>query len=132
MICVHCRRDSRYRSRKDHGRCSHCGRAFAFEPKQHSLLTDRMFERAIENVRGGRDGRLRFTTRQLWYELNRRLDRIGWFESVAAIVLAVALGAALAYLAWPRLQLWPALGPCWGRHPSADGWPAGSGAGPPG
>ncbi len=72
--CIYCRGDTNYKSRQRNGRrCDRCRRPFAFEPYgQSPKVTDQRFQNALRAVTG--DGTLYFTRRQLWYEMNRRLD----------------------------------------------------------
>jgi hypothetical protein len=98
MKCIYCKANSDYKSRQPGGRCRYCNREFAFEPKTESYkLTDLSFQAAIETI--SYQGQLKYTRRQLWYEVNRRLWRrrmvgprafIGTL--VAAFLLSLFLG----------------------------------------
>ncbi len=79
MKCIHCQTDSTYPDRqKSGGRCKKCQHPFAFEPKTTALagpvLTDGLFQRLIKEV--STDGKTAFTERQLWWEMNRRWQRM--------------------------------------------------------
>ena len=77
MQCIHCGRDTKYKVRKANGgKCGSCGHPFAFEPRDYPRITDRFFQQTIQAVDGR--GRVFFTERQLWYEVNRRLRRRRW------------------------------------------------------
>src|SRR5215217_6327230 len=75
MKCIHCGADSKKKDREQNqGRCGSCRHALAFEPASDPLkITDPLFQKMIQEVSG--DGTLFFTTRQLWYEFNRKLLR---------------------------------------------------------
>ena len=99
MQCIQCGTHARLRERKD-GRCPKCKHPFAFEPTtDSSWLTDVQFKRAIDRVSG--DGKVRFTARNLWYEVHRRWMSSGvWHRtySVSGPALLGALpGFVLAY-----------------------------------
>ncbi|HEU4453388.1 MAG TPA: hypothetical protein VFR81_10020, partial [Longimicrobium sp.] len=70
MKCIHCGTHSKLKDRRG-GRCPKCRHRFAFEPtKDRYNVTDGQLQAAINRVSGG--SRVRFTERELWYELNRR------------------------------------------------------------
>jgi hypothetical protein len=66
MKCIHCGIEA---PRSDVEACAGCGRRFAFKPSIYLDDSDEWFKNAIDGVSG--DGTVRFTTRQLWYEINR-------------------------------------------------------------
>lgn len=70
MKCIQCGTHSRHRQRKD-GRCPRCRHPFAFEPATDpARITDAAFKLSVERVSAG--GAVRFTERNLWYEVHRR------------------------------------------------------------
>jgi hypothetical protein len=70
MACIHCGHRSRRKERLT-GRCPKCGHAMAFNPASDPLkVTDALFQSAVRSVSD--DGRVRFTRRQLHYELDRK------------------------------------------------------------
>jgi hypothetical protein len=72
--CVGCATQNDYRTRqRNNGACDRCGRAFAFEPREGSPITDVAFQNAITTV--SEDGRLAWLERQLYYEVARRVRR---------------------------------------------------------
>jgi hypothetical protein len=113
MQCIKCGTHARLRERKD-GRCPKCKHPFAFEPTtDSSWLTDVQFKRAVDRVSG--DGKVRFTARNLWYEVHRRWMSSGvWHRtySVSGPALLGALpGLVLAYwLSIPALYWLAAVG----------------------
>ena len=113
MQCIKCGIHARLRERKD-GRCPKCKHPFAFEPTtDSSWLTDVQFKRAVDRVSG--DGKVRFTARNLWYEVHRRWMSSGvWHRtySVSGPALLGALpGFVLAYwLSIPALYWLAAVG----------------------
>jgi DNA-directed RNA polymerase subunit RPC12/RpoP len=75
MKCIHCGTDSKKRQRAD-GRCPRCRHRLAFEPATDTnRVTDPQFKAAIDRVSG--EGRVLFTERELWYELNRKWMKPG-------------------------------------------------------
>jgi hypothetical protein len=79
MKCIHCGTDSKKRDRPD-GRCPRCKHRFAFEPATDSnRVTDPQFKAAIDRVSG--EGNVQFTERALWYELNRKWTKPGFWRS---------------------------------------------------
>ena len=96
MKCIHCNTENNYKDRQGNRQsCKSCRHPFAFEPKTDPLqISDPLFARVIKDVSA--DGTLAFTSRQLWYELNRRLLARKTF-SCGATVLLILLGAGLLY-----------------------------------
>jgi hypothetical protein len=93
MICIRCQRDSKYPERKDNnGRCPGCNEKFAFEPRDGDKLTDKAFQRAIEQVSS--EGQLKWGVEHLYYEICRkRQSRAGLIA--AGIFFPIILLAVL-------------------------------------
>ncbi len=88
MKCIYCSKDSKYSERQDK-KCPVCHKPFAFEPKTGDPVTDSAFKAAIDRVSG--DGKIRFGTEHLYYELCRvftRRNRV----SLAWLVLIIPAG----------------------------------------
>ena len=119
MKCIHCGTNADYKTRQATGRCPGCMHYYSFEPKEMDFkLTDPFFQAAIDKV--SYEGRLYFTSRQLWYELNRGLWRkrmvkpgsiitttviaaviaFMFFNDFPLLVVALAITALLVMLAW--------------------------------
>jgi hypothetical protein len=93
MKCIECGTHSRLRERPD-GRCPRCGHRFAFEPTTDPTgITDDQFKHAIERLSAG--GTVRFTERNLWYEVHRRWATPVWWhtKSLASVLGPAVLGA---------------------------------------
>jgi hypothetical protein len=103
--CIHCQTDSKKKDRAD-GCCPSCKHRFCFDPAAGDKLTDAGFLVLIERVSS--NGTVRFTARNLYYEVVRRVQRRSksapW---VAAIFMGVL--ALLGALVWPGFLL-PAIG----------------------
>jgi DNA-directed RNA polymerase subunit RPC12/RpoP len=100
MKCIKCGASVRLRER-NHGRCPKCRHLFAFDPRTDlHRFTDAEFKNAVDRVSGG-NGKVRFTDRHLWYEMDRRWRSSGVLHRAYTVVpdaLWGALpGAALAY-----------------------------------
>jgi hypothetical protein len=96
MKCIYCEKDSNYKDRSD-GKCSGCGKPFAFEPKNSDLFTDKAFEAAIKSVSD--DGAVRWLPTQLYFELLRRklksnIHAKGW--TISAVASGGLLGTFIA------------------------------------
>jgi hypothetical protein len=96
MKCTHCETDSTYKDRQANRQsCKQCRHPFAFEPKTDALqMSDPLFARTIKEVSA--DGTLSFTSRQLWYEVNRRLLARKSL-SCGASALLILIGSGLLY-----------------------------------
>ena len=94
MTCIYCRIDVKASQRTD-GACPTCHRPFAFDPKRGDKLTDLAWSAAFERLSQG--GTVKFTRRNLYYEIARRMQKrrrtellilgglsLGW--TVAAVV----------------------------------------------
>jgi len=93
MKCIYCGADSKLRQRTE-GRCPSCRHPFAFEPtKDRFKVTDSQFENAVERVSGG--GKVQFTARHLWYELNRKWMKPGLWRSPWGALPFVGAGPGL-------------------------------------
>jgi len=108
MKCIHCSTDNNYKDRNSGSRskCKQCHHPFAFEPKTDALqMSDTMFERAIKDVSA--NDTLSFTSKQLWYELNRRLLTRKTLScgAPAAVLLGVALLHCLPHFAVALIAL---------------------------
>jgi hypothetical protein len=94
--CIRCNHDSNYPDRTNQT-CPACKGKFAFEPRTGDKLTDQAFKNAIDRVSS--EGSVKFTQRNLYYEVDRLGKRsastwgaaIGWFATAAT---AIAVGAA--------------------------------------
>jgi|GEM_PF-1482685 len=96
--CIHCGYRSRRKERPS-GSCPKCGHRIAFEPSSDPLkVTDARFQSALRTVSD--DGRVRFTHRQLWYELDRKR------RSRRGLGRAPELSFELQFL--PLLERWTA------------------------
>jgi hypothetical protein len=109
MRCTHCGANTGLRKRKD-GRCSQCQHRFAFPTGQ---LTDVQFKRAVDRISGY--GKVLFTERNLWYEVQRRWRPSGpWrkaYHVFPPALLGAMPGAVLAFwLSIPGLYWLPAAG----------------------
>jgi hypothetical protein len=69
MICPHCSRSVRYRSRGNR-KCGYCGQRFALEPKQDPFRLSDMRLRNLDAKLS--EGRLWYTSTQLWYAAARK------------------------------------------------------------
>jgi hypothetical protein len=91
MRCIECGTHSRLRERKD-GRCPKCQHRFAFEPTTDpARITDVQFKYAIEHVSS--QGKVRFTERNLWYEVHRRWAFSGVWRHSYHVFGPAVLGA---------------------------------------
>jgi hypothetical protein len=72
MKCIHCGVDSKYKDRQN-GKCSHCHKRFAFEPKKGDPLTDGAFKAAIDAVSA--NGKVKWGVEHLYWEVRRRRTR---------------------------------------------------------
>jgi hypothetical protein len=96
MKCIQCGAHARLRERKD-GRCPRCRHPFAFEPTTDpSWTTDAQFKNAIERVSG--DGKVRFSERNLWYEVHRRWALRGVVRQPTSLFWAAVVGAVVGAL----------------------------------
>ena len=112
MKCIHCAKDSNYKTRNSgNGKCGSCSRRFAFEPKSdRPKVTDMQFKRAIEDASA--KGRLFFTERQLWYALNARLGS-GATSIVTPIVFLIVfavIGAGALFVSGGDFEVLPLVG----------------------
>lgn len=111
MKCIYCSTENNYKDRQGNRQsCKSCHHPFAFEPKTDALqMNDPLFARVIKDVSA--DGTLSFTSRQLWYELNRRLLARKSFSCGSAALL-IMIGGGLLYTlrhAHPILLALPAI-----------------------
>ena len=96
MKCIECGTHSIRRQRWK-GRCPKCRHTFAFEPATDpARITDGAFKLSVERVSGG--GAVRFTARNLWYEVHRRRVSYGpWRQkySIARVTILATLPVLL-------------------------------------
>lgn len=105
MKCIYCGFDSLYKERIG-GKCPHCERPYAFEPKTASGdPTDLWFKQALDRVSG--NGAVRFTPEHLSYELARANRRKYGASTLAGclIVPLVFIGAIVAFIVGPWVLL---------------------------
>ena len=106
MRCIYCDYNSKLEERRTAHGCPKCGKNVAFEPRdsvcKQKEMTDRKFLSAInrcQSLKHYPDGRIKFTTRHLYYELNRSVPRF-----------SVDGRAGLFFLAWflspPPILYW--------------------------
>jgi len=100
--CIHCHTDSKYAARTNRS-CPKCQHQFAFEPKAGDPLTDGAFQAALERISSG--GTVRFTDRNLYYEIVRRTQHrskaLPWVLAALA-VFSLLLGVfASAFFFFP-------------------------------
>lgn len=128
MKCMHCLKDCTYKERSD-GKCPHCHKAFALEPRSGDRLTDMLIDASIKAVSSS--GTVRWNLDNLYYEVCRKkygqpggcgplgcalpTFLIGFWLSMGlldglmeAVGIASSLGlGALVYRSSPAPQLFP-------------------------
>ena len=106
MKCIQCGTHSKLSERKD-GRCPKCQHRFAFEPTTDPAgLTDAQLRNAVDRVSG--QGKVRFTARNLYYEVHRRWAFSGVWRGTYT-VLPPALVGALPGFVLAQVLSFPAL-----------------------
>lgn len=107
MKCIRCGNDAKYKDRSDE-RCPKCRKPFAFEPQKGDPFTDQAFQNALDRVSA--KGQVRFTLRNLFYELDRAKKPMatGWFVGsgvTAAIGALASIGDAIPGLFFLTVSL---------------------------
>ena len=67
------------------GRCKNCNHPFVFDPQVESKFTDILFNNYIQTISS--ENTLFFTSKQLWYFIEKRLRKKGDIGSVFSLFL---------------------------------------------
>ncbi|NEQ71797.1 MAG: hypothetical protein F6K23_01085 [Okeania sp. SIO2C9] len=90
MKCVKCKTDNNLKERTEAGgRCKNCNHPFVFDPKAGSKFTDIFFNNSIETISS--ENTLFFTSKQLWYFIDKRLRKKGDIGLVVSLFLSFFL-----------------------------------------